>query len=491
MIKYVLTVLLLCITACARPEVVESTLNIAVPIEMLELNPYLVLDIPSVRIRNQVYESLLTMDSNGNLQPSLAIKWEYLNPTTIEFTLRSNVSFHNGETLHADDVVFSLNQSLSTPTHQTALRLMKSIKAIDPLTVRLELKTPYAAILLLLSDTLTYILNQKAAEEGNYYVGTGAFQFKEWNKGQNIILERFDNYWGGKANVPMINIRTVPESLVRMVATETAEVDIAYDIDYIEKQRALEKGLVFAETLTPRIEYLGFNVSKYPYNNPKLREAIAYALDIPGIINSAVLGAGKQATILYPQGAKNALTPPIVQDIKKAQKSFDESGLPKGIEIKLLALDGVKRNIAEIIQANLKEIGIEVTIEVVEWSKFVQMLYAHTTDMYLGSWSASADPDLFYYLLLHSNAVGGNGNNFAYKNPQMDNLLELAQVESDPIKRQGFYDEVDKIIDKDKMLIPLYYPLDTLVHRNTISKVRFDEFRLQLWKEVGKDTAQN
>ena len=488
---YKIIVLLLLITSCNTPETKdnEKVLNIAVPIEMLDINPYTTIDVHSIRIRHQVFETLLGQSPSGELIPRLAVSWTNIRPTTMRISLRSNVLFHNGDTLTAEDVKASLDLAITNSSTRTAVAVIKEVSIISPLEIQLESYIPYAPLPLVLTSSSVFILSKRAIEEGDFAIGTGAFKLGAWNKGQNIILSRFDEYWGEKAKVNEVNIKTVPESLVRAIAVETGEVDISYDIDYNEKLEIDKRNdLIFDETLINRTEYLGFNPTRYPYNNQLFRNAIAYALDIPGIVNTALQGGGFQANSILMEGALGYTNaPPIKQNIQKAKELFKESGVPEGIKIRLLAIDGVRKRKAEVIQANLKEIGIDVEILVVEWAKYSLLIYAADTEMFLGGWSTAPDADLFYNILFHSNSVGSGGNFTGYADEEMDRLIDLARQELNPKARQIGYDQIYHKVNEEKVIIPLYHPINTLVRRANISNVRFDPYVLQSWKEVIKN----
>ena len=489
MVKIILALTVFFLGACSTPEGdKEKTLNIAVPVEMVDLSPFGVFDNPSVRVRDQVFENLFEINPSGQIIPSLALAFTNIDATTIQITLRSNVVFHNGEPFTAEDAKYSIDKALDTPALQSILIPLKEVSVISPYLMQVVLKDPYAPAQILFTGSTVLIVNKKAAESGDFHVGTGAFKFYEWNKGQNVILERFDDYWGEKAKVNKVNIKTVPEALVRMIAVETGEADIAYDIDYIEKQRVLESSeLQFGETTLPRINYMGFNITKYPYNNPLFRQAIAYALDMPGIISSALLGAGEQAGSLSVPGVGHTKAPLLKQDIEKAKQLLKESGVPADTKITILAMAGVRKSISEVVQANLKEIGLDVEISVVEWAKYLQTMFAIDTEIFLGGWSLVPDADLFYSVFFHSDNIGIGGNFTGYSNEKMDALLHKARVELNPVKRQEYYDQIHAITIEEKVLIPLYYSIDTLVYRSNINIPRFDPYALHLWRAIEKE----
>ena len=491
MLKIISIFVVFFLGACNTPkegaEGKVKTLNIAVPIEMVDLSPFGVFDTHSIRVRDQIFDNLFEINSNGQIVSSLALTFTNITDTTIQITLRSNVVFHNGDPFTAEDVKYTIDTALDTPALQSILSPLKEVKILSPYVIQVILKAPYAPVQILFTGSSVLVVNKKAAESGDFSIGTGPFKFSEWNKGQNVVLERFDDYWGEPAKVNKLNIKTVPEALVRMIAVETGEADVAYDIDYAEKQRVLDsQELQFGESIIPRIEYIGFNVSKYPYNNTLFRQAIAYALDTPGILSSAVLGAGEQAYSISVPGIGHTKAPLLKQDIAKAKQLLKESGVPIGTKITLLAVDGVRKSISEVVQANLKEIGIDLEISVVEWAKYASMVYAVDTEMFMGGWSIAPDADLFYSVFFHTDNIGAGGNFTDYSNKTMDDLLDKARAELNPVKRQKYYDQIHNITMEEKVLIPLYYPINTIVYRSNVKVTRFDPYALHSWEMIEK-----
>ncbi len=489
MVKIILGIMVLFLGACGAKDSTrdneEKIVNIAVPIEIVDLDPFGVQDVHSMRVRDQVFETLFAVNSSGQIIPELALSFTNINDTTIQMTLRSNVLFHDGEKFTAEDVKYSFDRALETASHQSILDPVKVVTVVSPYVIRITLKDPYAPIQMLLSSSVAFIVSKKAAEAGNPQIGTGPFTLSEWNKGQNLILEKFYDYWGEKAKVDKINLKIVPEALVRMIAVETGEIDIAYDIDYIEKQRVLDTPeLRFGEATIPRIEYLGFQTSKYPFDNILLRQAISYALDIPGILNTALSGAGEQAYSLSIPGIGHTKASLVQQDKEKAKQLLKESGLPVGTKISILAIEGVRKGMAEVIQANLKEIGIDLEINIVEWAKYAQQMYAVDTGMFLGGWGNEPDADLFYSVFFNTASKGPGGNFTGYSDIDMDILLEKARKEQDTIKRQEYYDQIHNKSIEERVMIPLYYPINTIVYRTNIKQMRFDTYGLNDWNTI-------
>ncbi len=489
--KYAVLLLILVLGACNSTNDGVKTLNIAVPVEMIELSPYGALDVHSGRIRSQVFDNFFDFDIEGNLVPSLATTFTNINPTTVHITVRSNVLFHNGEVLSAEDMKYSLDTARATPSHQSQLVVIKNIVVLSPLLLEIQLHEAFTPLQSLFTRAPTLIVNKKAAEAGDFSVGTGPYVFREWNPGQNVVLEKFDDHWGQKASVDRLVVKTVPEALVRMIAVETGEVDIAYDIDYNEKTRiASSDKLQFAEIVLSRIEYLGFNTTKYPYNNPLFREAITYALDIPGIVSTAVSGAGQPANSLSVKGLGHTKGEALVQNKEKAKELLKQSGVPIGTKINILANDGIRKSVSEVIQANLKEIGIDVEILIVDWAKYNEMVYDLNTEMFLGGWTSAPDANLFYSVFFDTESIGPGGNFTAYSDPEMDALLEKAKKTPNGPQREALYKKIHDKTIAEKVLIPLYNPISAVAYGSNISNV-FPSFQgMEKWETPQKNNQK-
>ncbi len=442
-------------------------LVVAAAVEPSDLKPYTINDSHSYKIRWQIFDRLVTSDPQGNLLPGLATEWKLIDATTIELKIRQGVTFHNGDILTIQDVKYSIDTAISASTLRSTLGVFKDSTIIDDETIQVTLFEPNAAAVALFSASGFVIANEKsmkASETGDpalAYNGTGPFKFVEWNRGQNIIMERFDEYWDTLAKVQRVNYRIIPEPSVRMIAVETGEVDIAYDIDGADRESAMNtENVRYIEMKGSRMDYLGFNMTKAPFNDKRVRQAIAYALDTQGMVNSVMFGSAEQAgspiadNILYSYKG----IPKRERDIEKAKALLQEAGIPVGTKITLWTMDGFRRKLAEIIQANLADIGLVVTIDVYEWATYVESLGNGTVPLFLLAWTTNPlDADAGLYSILHSSSRGPGGNYLMYSNPQLDEYLDIGRNNSDPTVRTDVYKKAQELIYEEVPLAPLFY----------------------------------
>lgn len=461
----------------------KDTLVIAQGADAKSLDPHASNDNPSSRIRIQIFDRLMDLDDNGVPQPMLAESWERPDDTTIIFHLRKGVKFHNGDEMKASDVKFSLERALKSPEVSHILDGVKGVEVLDDYTVKVTTEKPMAAILNNLSHTTIAILSEKATTEagdsfGQNPIGTGPYKFVSWQSGDRVTLEAFPDYWQGEAPVKNVVFRNIVEETNRTIGLETGELDIIYDIQGMDKNKLKDDerfNLIEGPQLS--LTYLGFNMKKAPYDNPKVREAISYAIDQKPIIDTVFLGAGEPAnSILGPNVFAYYDVEKFTQDIAKAKALLAEAGYPNGFKAKIWVNDNpVRRDTAVILQDQLKQIGIDLTIETVEWGAFLDGTARGDHEMYLLGWgNVTRDPDYGMFELISTSTMGAAGNRSFYSNPEVDKLLEAGKTELDPEKRKEIYKQIQEIVRKDLPMYMIVYPLQNVVTQKNIKNFKLD-----------------
>ena len=461
----------------------KDTLVIAQGADAKSLDPHASNDNPSSRIRVQIYDRLMDLDDNGVPQPMLAESWERPDDKTIIFHLRKGVKFHNGDEMKASDVKFSLERALASPEVSHILTGINGVEVLDDYTVKVTTEKPMAAILNNLAHTTIAILSEKATKEagdkfGQNPIGTGPYKFVSWQSGDRVTLEAFPEYWQGEAPVKNVVFRNIVEETNRTIGLETGELDIIYDIQGMDKNKLKDDDrFVVIEGPQVSMTYLGFNMKKAPYDNPKVREAISYAIDQKPIIDTVFLGAGEAAnSIIGPNVWGYYDVEKFTQDIEKAKALLAEAGFPNGFKAKIWVNDNpVRRDIAVILQDQLKQIGIDLAIETVEWGAFLDGTARGDHEMFLLGWgTVTRDPDYGMYELISTATMGAAGNRSFYSNPTVDKLLEEGRTELDPEKRKAIYKEIQEIIRKDIPMYMIIYPLQNVVTQKNIKNFKLD-----------------
>jgi ABC-type transport system substrate-binding protein len=412
-----------------------------------------------------LYNGLLDYDKQGHLVPSLAISYNYsADQKELTLKLRPGVKFHNGKDLKAEDVKYSLDRVRDKKTASPLIRDFSSIQEIqvvDGMTVKITLKEVFAPFLSKL--TLYYcsiIPVGTEAKEGTPPPGTGPFQFVEHKMNDYMRLKKFPQYWEkGFPYVDEIIFKPIVEDTVRYTSLRTGEIHWANTIPFPEVERALKnppKDVVVLEGPTQSVFYFILNCSRPPFNNIKVRQAVALALDKKEIVAGAVWGRGETTDQAF--GKANPFHLPVKpqkQDLNRARALLAEAGHPKGFKTTLPALTAhsLLLEMAKIAQAQLKKIGIEAELQLLEGAAFnrqvlVQKNFDITTMGDAGE--TRNDFDDAYYRAFFSTSP----YNFAqYSNSAVDAWLQEGRRTFDLDKRKKIYTQVVDQMNQDAPII--------------------------------------
>ena len=486
--KKILIIMLLLLNACAENiEKEKNTLTVAVPIEATGLFSYRANDPHSSRVLALLFDTLIKRDIDGNFEPSIATSWEYTSPTVLELTIRSNTYFHNGDLLTLEDVQFSYECILKTPNLAHTVGPILRTEITKDNKFRVVLKEPYAPLIHLLAYRTFKIVNKAYVLSNEIDIdqkpmGTGSYKLKTWNRGQNIILEKNENYWDTPAHIQEINFRTVNDPVARAIALESGDVDIAYDIEGSDKDRIIDNpNLVWRQREIPRVEYIAMNIGKGDnplWKDKRGRQAFAYALDLQGIVNSVLFGMGKVGnSLLSPviNGYDTEL-PLITRNIEKSKQLLADMGI-KDPSMNIWVREGVSQKIGEVIQANLAEVGIKATIETVEYARFLEGIAQGEHDVFILNWTTiTGDADYGLNNLLNTASWGSKGNRSFYSNPEIDSLLAAGRTTLDSEKRKIIYQKIQEIVYDDVPYIPIYYAVLGTGMSKDVKGFEFDIF---------------
>ena len=408
----------------------------------------------------QLYEGLVGTDENGNVVPVLAERWELQEDgKTFKFFLKKGIKFHNGEIMTADDVVFSFKRA-SGPEGGAVKALAQyldptGVEKVDDHTVLLRSKGPMPAVFI---DSLVHpwasVLSKKAVEAagkdyGQNPVSTARFKFESWQKGNRIILTRFDDYHGEKAKLKRMILRVLVESATRTIELESGAIDLAIEPPLVDISRLRDNSaLQVVQTPGQRQFFLGFDVNKPPYNDPRVREAIDLAVDREGIVKAvyrgyAVVARGPVANVVtYNRYDK---TPPIKRDLERAKQLLKEAGYPKGFEkCEILTCDRSEYlALATILQENLRSIGLEMPIKVFEWGAYSSVMPTPGRELIIHNWSGSpTTPDPFFFLNRTWHTNSGMSNICFLHDAEIDALLDKGASLSNGPEREAVYGAV-------------------------------------------------
>lgn len=419
------------------------------------LDPHLITAFPSFMVVNgNIYEGLTAVDKDLKVVPSLAESWT-VSPDgkTYTFKLRSGVKFHDGSAMEAEDVVSTIkrvqSKDIASPL-ASRLAAIESANAVDAQTVELKLKEPSAP---LLSSLATIAIVPSSVETNKDVlqkqpVGTGPFKFQEWQPNGFILLSKNDAYWQqGLPKLSGLKFNIVPESATRQVGLTNGQYALLPNIDAATALQLKGKsGVKLSETLELAYTLIGMNVSKPPFDNAKVREAVNYAINRQEIVDAALFGAGVPGGPLSPALKSWALDVKqfacYAPDPAKAQALLKESGvsLPITVSMNVLPRQDVK-DIAQVVQEQLNKVGFKVELKNQEQGQFIQDWRNSNFDMFASINAGSPDPDEYFYRTFRT---GGSTNVFKYSDTEIDQLLDSARTMQDQAARKTAYDQVQK-----------------------------------------------
>ena len=426
-----------------------------------------------------IYSFLVVSDSELAPQPDLAESWKVSEDgLTYTFNLVKNVVWHDGKPFTSADVKFSLAEVLGKlhPRGAVVLKVVDSIETPTPYSVVLKLKYPYDPLMKFLgnegfiiakhlyenTDILTNPYNLKP-------VGTGPFVFKEWKRGSHLTLERNPNYFKkGKPYLDKIIVKIAPDGNSRMIAFEAKEIDYLYYVNlptsdvsrfkgrpgFIVSDKGHEDG--------PSVMLMAFNMRKAPFNNLKVRQAIAHAIDKQFIEDKVDYGLGVPATGPIPSVTRWAYTGSVTRhnyDPKKAEQLLDEAGYPRkadGIRFKasVIADRGafLYAKTAEIIRDQLGKVGIQVELKLMDRSSMIDATYIRWDfDMQVHGLGTGPDPAIGVARTYVSSNIKpvAFANCTGYANKEVDELFDLAEQAPSVKKRAEYYHKVQQILTRD------------------------------------------
>ncbi len=470
----------------------------------IALDPGVVDEGGSSAVVSQIFDSLLAYEPGGTkIIPALAERYQVSDDgKEITFFLRKDVKFQDGTIMDADAVVFSLarQQFKDHPFHKYgpwkywstsgftdilkkdgSLKkkgIIKDIKKVDDHTVKVVLNDADAAIMVNFTLYFTSIVSPTAvkkygADFGKNPVGTGPFSFVKWVKDDNVTLKKNKDYWGEKAKVDNLIFKVYPDATARSMALIKGEVDIIEPPD-ADNLKELEKNphinIAAKEGLT--MGYVCLNVERKPFDNKLVRQAVNHAINKEEIIAAVYGELGSVATMPMPPSlwGFNKDIIPYDFNVKKAKELLAEAGYPNGFEMQLLALPVSRpynpngQKVAEIMQAQLKQIGIEAKIISYDIGTYWDKVDAGEFDMCMTGWSGEPDPNDW----LHRLFTAGYLNSSRWHNQEYTDLVNKARTISDIDERTVLYEKAQVILNEEAPIIMLAYGVLTVPMRDNV-----------------------
>ncbi|WP_262030427.1 ABC transporter substrate-binding protein [Microvirga sp. Mcv34] len=477
-----LTVTAFIVTTAISAPAAASELRVGFTLDALTLDPANHRKRETETIIRNIYDGLLTRDAKMKVVPELAESWKQVDPLTYDFKIRQGVTFHDGSPMTADDIVFTFERLTKdgamdgqTSPRKDLVGPVKSIAKVDDRTVRFTLSEPWPILpaMLPFQEVVSKAFTEKVGTQGlaTQTNGTGPFKLVEWRKGDSIIMERFDGYYGGATDIPPVGkacvdraiFRVIPENASRVAALLAGEVDIINELPPFDMKKVeANSNTKVMKVNGTRTFFVALNNAKKPFDDPRVRHAANMAINKALIIDKVLLGTAVPLNgVMSPDAfGYNPDLPAYAFDAEKAKKLLAEAGYPNGVDASI-DTEGAFKEMTEAVASMLTKVGIRTKVNVGEgstlrakWSPKGEK----TGDMYFTSWgNGSLDPaDIFVPTL----KTGDRGNSAFYSNKEVDALLDAANVELDQAKRADLYKKAQVIVNKDAPWIFLWLPQD-------------------------------
>lgn len=481
-------------TAAAQSPQMGGHLRVAYNLPPTSLDPALGRSGGDAYYWKQMFDQLVDADDQLRPRPatSLAESWELPNPTTMILRLRRGVKFHDGTDFNAEAVKFNIERLLDEKvgaTPRASFQVIRSVEVIDPYAVKLNLKGPWGAGLAMLADR-GGAMNSPAAvaklgkEYGFNPSGTGPFKLAEVVSGSHVRMVRNPNYWGRDAQgnrlpyLDEITIKIINDPSVITAALRTGEIDLAI-LPY-KDIAAFEGNPSFRISTFPgsAIGYLfSFNMVKPPMDNVQVRRAVASAVN-PEAINKAVFAnraiVAKAGMWPVRSWVYDDTVPRPQYDLQKARDWLKQGGHPAGFTIEALTwASETNLPAAEIVKAQLAQIGIQMNINVLSVGAATEQFYSGKSDfhLYLTSWSRYPEPDWIASLNYKSNGYYNPAklNPAKLPYPELDRLIEAGAASYNLEERKKIYRKVNEIVLTDAWFVPMIYGV---THAGAATKVQ-------------------
>ncbi|HXB90283.1 ABC transporter substrate-binding protein [Mycobacterium sp.] len=442
----------------------SGTLVAAIAGEPDQLDPQKTSAHFSFEILENVFDTLVEPDENLEMRPALAKSWDISDDQlTWTFHLRTGVTFQDGSPFSANDVVYSyrriIDQQLA-PAYR--FNAVTDISAPDPATVVIRVKQPTPNLLVDIGGFKGMaIVQRKNVESGaiaTHPIGTGPFAFKSATSGDSVSLVANKNYWGPAPVVSGVTFRFIPEASTALSALQAGEIDWT---DSVPTQRVDElrgdDSITLGVTPSNDYWYQALNEARKPWNDVRVRQAVAYGIDRQAIVQATSYGTAVANQLAIPKG-----NPWYVdyqrysRNLETAKTLLGQAGV-KDLTMDLLATSDYPETVtaAQIVTDNLAPLGITVKIRTVDFATWLDEQNNGHFDMLMMGWLGNIDPNDFYYAQHHT---GGKSNAQKFSNPQVDALLDAGRVETNREKRLDDYTKAATIIADQVSYLYLYNP---------------------------------
>ena len=474
------------LAGCGSRQPSPQTVTMVIESSPTSLDPRIGVDAQSEHIGSLIFDSLVHKNEHFNLEPWLATSWDTPDPVTYRFHLRTNVHFQNGQPLTSADVKYTLDSMRNGTVISAkagALAQIDHVDAPDSATVVIHLKQPDAALLWNLSDAAIGIVPVGSGRDFAFHpIGSGPFRFVSQMQDDEVILERNENSWQPRPAIARIRFAVVPDAITRALELEKGSADVCINCMTADMVSALAKrpNLQVEDGPGTNLNYITFNAQDSVLRDVRVRQAIAYAMNRPLIIQSLWRGRARLAESLLPpqHWAWTGDVQRYPYDPAKANALLDAGGWKRGkdgVRFHLAmktSTDETSRLLAMILQQQLRDVGIALEVRSFEFATFFSDISKGTFQMYTLRWLGQEDPDTFRYAYDSRMFPPHGANRGRYANAALDALIREAGVSGDQAQRRADYVKVQQILAVDLPSINLWYLDAVLVHTRRLGNIQ-------------------
>lgn len=433
----------------------SSAITIGIPQDVEEsLDPHEIVAAGTKEILFNIYEGLLKPDSDGNLVPAIASSYKVSDDKlTYTFTLREGVKFHDGSLLTAQDVKFSIDKCADTSDGAPLVKAFSNIKEVvivDETTVEIKLNEQDPEFLI---NMTTAIIPESNKNPASVAIGTGPYKFVSRSPQENFVVTRFDDYWGGPANIKDVTFKVVADSDMIVMNLKGGAIDMFCRITSTQAAELEGSGYDVSEGTMNLVQAMYLNNDVEPFNNKLVRQALCYAIDRAAIIDFMADGKGTIiGSSMFPAFGKyymSELSDYYKYDVEKAKDLLKQAGYEKGFSFKITVPSNYQQHVdtAQVIVEQLKEINVTAEIQLVEWDTWLN-------DAYIGrNYEATVvgvDASTMTASALLSRFTSSAKNNFInYKSDAYDKAFENAQSTADDAEQVKYYKECQTYLTED------------------------------------------
>jgi peptide/nickel transport system substrate-binding protein len=491
-----------------------KSINIASAFDPQTMDPHGLALLYHARVNSQIYESLVNRGRNFELEPSLAVSWQRVDPRTWRFRLRPNVRFHDGTPFTADDAVFSIERALAKTSQRAfQLRGVTGVRKVDASTIDVLLDAPDA---MLVEKLLLVGMMSKAwaiehdvvppqdynAKQETYAVrhanGTGPYRLQSYEPDNRVVLVANPYWWGRRGNVDEAIFTVIQSDATRLAALASGQVDFVIDPPFQDVARLrAEKRFTLAEMTDIGTQYLGFDQARdelqssdvkgrNPFKDLRVRKAVYQAIDIDTIVAKVLRGqatpAGSYVSKLV-DGYVPELDRRLPYDPDAARRLLADAGYPNGFSVTLDCVNAAFRAaVCQAVAGMLARVGIRVAFQPWPTSQFFPKITQGTSSFFEFGWQPDNDAWTMLNAIVRTYAAGGYGafNGGRYSNPKLDALIDAIRFEPDLSRRRKMVGDALTIVQSDLPLIALYRRTLTWVMRPEVSVVQWPNDQLEL-----------